>query len=69
MDSYIASNGSCFMVIWTIFINHFLEVGPTQNREIMALRMLTTVELFFLSYVRPGHIWLHTTLRVHDHTT
>ena len=28
MDSCMTSNGSCFMVTWTIFKNHFLEVGP-----------------------------------------
>ena len=44
MDSYVASNGSCVMVTWTIFINHLLEVALTQNR---ALRMLTTVDLFY----------------------
>jgi hypothetical protein len=27
MDSYMASNGSCFMVTWNILKNHFLEVG------------------------------------------
>jgi hypothetical protein len=32
---------------WTIFKNHLLEVGLTQNRETMALRMLTTVVLFY----------------------
>jgi hypothetical protein len=32
MDSYIASNGSSFMVNWIIFKYHVLEVGPTQNR-------------------------------------
>ena len=37
MDSYMASNGSCFMVPLTIFKNHLLEVGLTQNRETMAL--------------------------------
>ena len=31
MNSYMASNGSCFMVTWTNFKNHFLEVGLTQN--------------------------------------
>jgi hypothetical protein len=35
------------MVTWTIFINHFLEVGLTQNRETMALRTLITVGLFY----------------------
>jgi hypothetical protein len=28
-DSYIVSNGSRFMVIWTIFENYFLEVDLT----------------------------------------
>ena len=47
MDSYMASNGPCFMVTLIIFKNHLLEVGPTQNREIMALQTLTTVDLFY----------------------
>ena len=47
MDSYMASNGSCFMVTWTIFKNHLLEVGPTQNQDIMALRMLTIIDSFY----------------------
>jgi NADH:ubiquinone oxidoreductase subunit 2 (subunit N) len=47
MDSYMASNGSCSMLTWIIFKNHFLEVDPTQNRETMALRMLTIVGLFY----------------------
>jgi hypothetical protein len=37
MDSYMASNGSYFMVTLTIFKNHLSEVGLTQNRETMAL--------------------------------
>ena len=48
MDSYMASNGSCFMLTWTIFKNHLLEVGLTQNRETMALQTLTTIDLFYL---------------------
>jgi hypothetical protein len=32
MDSYMASNGTCFMVTWIILKNHLLEVGLTQNR-------------------------------------
>ena len=36
------------MVTWTIFKNHLLEVGLTQNHETMALRMVTTVDLFYL---------------------
>jgi hypothetical protein len=47
--SYMVSNGSCCMVTWTIFKNHFLEVGLTQNWETMAPRMAlrtsTTVDL------------------------
>ena len=46
MDPYMASNGTFFMVTWTITKNHLLEVGLTQNRETMALRTLTTVGLF-----------------------
>ena len=44
MDSYMASNGSCFMITWVVFKNHLLEVGLTQNRETMAL---TTVGLVY----------------------
>ena len=35
------------MVTWTIVKNHLLEVSQTQNQETMALRMLTTVDLFY----------------------
>jgi hypothetical protein len=48
MDSYMASNGSYFMVTWTIFKNHLLEVGLAQRGETMALQMLTTIDLFYL---------------------
>ena len=44
MDSYMASNGSCFMVTWIIFKNHLFEVGLTQTQEFMAIRMLTTID-------------------------
>ena len=47
MDSYMAWNGSCFMVTWIIFKNHLLEVGLTQNWETMALQTLTTIDLFY----------------------
>jgi hypothetical protein len=47
MDSYMASNGSCFIVTLIVFKNHLLEVGLTQNREIMAIQTLTTVDLFY----------------------
>ena len=56
-DSYLASNGSCFMVTWTIFKNHLLHVGLTQNRETMALLALTTVDLFYFYHVW-GPVWI-----------
>ena len=77
MDTYMASNRSCFMVTWTIFENHLLEVGLTQNRETMALRVLNSIDLFnfimcedpheqkFIEITfgwGPGHSWLHSTL-------
>ena len=47
MDSNMASNGPCFMVSWTVFKNHLLEVGLTQNRwETMALRTVISVDFF-----------------------
>ena len=32
MNFYMRSNGSCFMVTWTIFINHFLEVDLANTK-------------------------------------
>ena len=55
MDSYTTSNESCFMVTWTSFKNHLLEVGLTQNSEIMALQLLTTVDLFCLTMCEDPH--------------
>ena len=52
---YIASNKSCFMVIWTIFKNHLLEVGLTQNREIVALQTFTTINLFYFIMCEDPH--------------
>ena len=34
------------MVTWIIFKNHLLEVGLTPNQETIALRTLTTVDLY-----------------------
>ena len=60
MDSYMASNGSCCMVTWTIFKNHMLEVGLTQNWEIMALRTLTTIDsLYFIMREDPAWREIH----------
>ena len=47
MDSYMASNGSRFIATWTVFKNHLLEVGLTQNKESMALLTFTTVGLLY----------------------
>jgi hypothetical protein len=80
IDFYMASNGSCFMVTWTIFTNHLLEVGLTQH---MALQNLTTIDsLYFIMcenptwinfhwnsiWLRVSHIWFHTHLKACDHT-
>ena len=71
--SYMATNGSCFMVTWTIFRNHLLEVSLTQNRETMALPTLITVGLFYLYHVwgpawKEVH-WNSIWLRARSHTT
>ena len=44
---YMASNGLFFMVTRTIFNNHFVEVGLTQNREFITLSMLIIVDLLY----------------------
>ena len=77
MDSYMASNGPCFMVTWTIFKNQLLEVGLRCSWEIMALQNLIIIDLLcciicedptwidfhWNSYSpRANYIWLHTTL-------
>ena len=41
------------------FQNHLSEVGLTQNRETMALQNLTTIDLSYLSCVRPARIETH----------
>ena len=56
MDSYMASNGLCVTVTWTIFKNRLLEVGLTQNHwETMALWMLTTVGLLCFIMCKDPH--------------
>jgi hypothetical protein len=84
MDSYMASNGSCFMITWIVFKKYLFEVGLTQNQETMALRTLTTVDLFYSIMCEDPHEskfieivfgWGPSTydftlhLRVPDHTT
>ena len=46
MNSYMTSNGSCFMVTWTILKNHLFNIIFAQNWETMALQKLMTVDLF-----------------------
>ena len=70
--SYIASNGLCFMVTWTIFKNHLLEVGLTQNREIMVFWTLTTIDLFYFMMCEDTHEEIHWNsiwLRTRSHMT
>ena len=43
------------MVTWIIFKNHMLEVGLTQKWEIVALRILTTVDLFYYVVLEDSH--------------
>jgi hypothetical protein len=46
VDLYLVPNGSRFMITWTIFKNHLLEVGLTQNQETATLLTFTTVDIF-----------------------
>ena len=43
------------MVTWIIFKNHLLEVGLTQNLEIMALGTLTIIDLFYFIMCEDPH--------------
>ena len=73
VESYTASNGSCFMVAWIIFRSHLLEVGATQNRETKTLWTLTTVGLiYFIMREDPAWIEIHRNsiwLRARPHVT
>ena len=52
---YMALYGSCFTVTRTIFKNHLLHVGLTQNQETMALQTLTTANLFYCIMWEDSH--------------
>ena len=65
-----------FMVTWIIFKNHLLEVGLTQNRETIALRTLTTIDLFYFIMCEDLHdkkciefFWLRTQSHMTSHYT
>ena len=78
MDSYMASNGSCFMVTWTIFKNRLLQVGRpntkpgdhgtpnAHNLDILYFIMREDLHEHKFTEIAfgwgSGHIWLHTTL-------
>ena len=56
MDSYMASNGSCFMATWTTVLQvHSFKVGLTQNQETMALRTFTTIDVFYFTMCEDPH--------------
>ena len=63
-------NGSYFMVTWTIFKNHLLEIGTTQNRKTMALQTPTTDDLFYFIMCEDPHeysIWLRAWSHMASH--
>ena len=77
MDFCMESNGSRFVVTWTIFKTHLLEVDLIQKQEIMVLWTLTTIGLFYFIMCEDphehkfiviafgwlsSHIWFHTTV-------
>ena len=73
MDSYMTSNGSCFMMTWIIFKNRLLELGQTQNQETMALMNLITIDLLiFIMCKDPAWLEIHWNsiwLRAWSYTT
>ena len=77
MDSYMASSGSCFMATWTIFKNHLLDIGLTQNQETTTPRTLTTIDLFYFIMCEDPHehkyhwnsIWLRARSHMASHYT
>jgi hypothetical protein len=56
MESYMASNGSRFMLTSTIFKNHLLEVGLTQKQETMAFQNLTAIDLLYFIMCGDPHM-------------
>ena len=73
MSSYMASDGSCFIVVWTIFKNHLLDVGLAQNLETIALQNAHS-RCFILFYFVWGPAWIKSHwiniwLKVRSHVT
>ena len=77
MDSYMASTWLYFMVTWIVLKNHLLELDLTQNRETMALQILTIVDfLYSVMFEEPAwigicwnSIWLKAWSRMTSHNT
>jgi hypothetical protein len=73
IDSYMAPNGSCFMVTWIIIKYHHLEVDLTQNKATMALQNLTTIySIYFILCEDPAWIEIHWNsiwMRIRSHMT
>ena len=59
----MTSNGSCLMIIWTIFKNHILELDLTQNRETMHETPNAHKCWFILLY----HMWGPPWIEIHWH--
>ena len=55
MDSYMASNGPCFMASWTIFKNRLLEVGLPQTEISWHSKTSQPFTYHTLSCVRTPH--------------
>ena len=77
LDSYMTSNGSCFMVTWIILKNQLLEVDLTQNWKTTALRNLITNDLLYSIMcedptwikIHWKSIWLRTRSHMTSHYT
>ena len=74
VDSYVASVGSCFMVTWTGFQNHLVEVDLTQNRSGDHGTPNAHNYWFILFYHTQGSTWIEIHqnsiwLRFLSHTT
>ena len=77
METYMASNGSCFMVTWTILKSHLLKEGLTQNRHTMALKNAHNHWLILIYHawgptwreIHWNNIWLRTRSHMTSHYT
>ena len=63
MDSYMASNESCFMVTWIILRNHLLDVGLTHNT-----RRPCTPNAHNRWFIWFYHVWGPALIEIHWHS-